>query len=603
MSKIKLVDYLNTVEANRQSIINKVKSFNNDIVTDASLTQAVNALNNIIIAERQNPTLYPVSNLLKHEVRFFDADGTLLKTEYVEDGGTATPPDDPNFDSARLSFVCWGCALGDNTFSPIISDMDYMAVYTPIDGKTYLFIHIDDVTGYTITPNIRQYWYGTLSVASPALTIDWGDGTTDKITTSSYSSLFKPTHTYITAGDYEIVISANYTNACKDSPNAGEAVWGVQSPFITTATGRNWQNIFSCLKRVYCEVCYKGGNDSALVQKAPCLVDIFIVSKAILNPGVNLGGTTGALICAKYCILPHYIYDIYNTYSYISAVNRKILILRPLTQVDLKTPLVNKREPYGVYNSCYGEFDKLIIPESYGISTIDYKNISPLPSIDFYGDTISLNKIINFSSNQITQRNAPGNFTADSHDILHLCGIEYHSDIIASSHTYNLNTLYISKYPSRILYSTTFDATKSYLISLLNMYNSDTVPLRIHDTPNLSDAPFVNLLGSNYASSARVVSNLELPENYTQAISLSTFIKLTDNSFISIFNSLKDLTETTAKTFSINTLQFRNLQNLFVMIDEYGLATLSTKTTENAISLISALTNKNWTVSVVFIPY
>ena len=376
----------------------------------------------------------------------------------------------------------------------------------------------------------------------------------------------------------------------------------MQSPFVTTVSGRNWQNIFSCLKRVYCEVCCRGGDDSALVQRAPCLVDIFIVSKAILSPGVSLGSTTTALICAKYCILPHYIYNIYNSYSYISAVNRKILILRPLTQVDLKTPLVNKREPYGIRNSCYGEFDKLIIPESYGISTVDYKNISPLPSIDFYGDTTSLNKIINFSSNQITQRYTTNNFTIDSHNILHLCSIEYYSDIIASSHTYSLNTLYISKYPSRILYSTTFDATKSYLVSLLNKYNSDIVPLRIHDTPNLSNAPFANLLGSNYEPSARVVSNLELPENYTQAISLETFIKLTDSSFISIFNSLKDLTETTAKTFSINTLQFRNLQNLYVTIDEYGLATLSTKTTKNAVSLISALTDKNWTVSVGYLP-
>ena len=44
----------------------------------------------------------------KYRVRYFDADGTILKIEYVEEGGKTTPPDNPSYDPDYLISV--GCS-------------------------------------------------------------------------------------------------------------------------------------------------------------------------------------------------------------------------------------------------------------------------------------------------------------------------------------------------------------------------------------------------------------------------------------------------------------------------------------------------------------
>ena len=38
-------------------------------------------------------------------IRYIDVDGTILKEEYVQKGGTTTPPSTPSYDSDRLMFV------------------------------------------------------------------------------------------------------------------------------------------------------------------------------------------------------------------------------------------------------------------------------------------------------------------------------------------------------------------------------------------------------------------------------------------------------------------------------------------------------------------
>ena len=68
-SKIQVIDFLNEVESNRRSLIANAQSKGKVISSGASLTQAV-AVNN---------TISPSASPEKIEVRFFDADGTLLK--------------------------------------------------------------------------------------------------------------------------------------------------------------------------------------------------------------------------------------------------------------------------------------------------------------------------------------------------------------------------------------------------------------------------------------------------------------------------------------------------------------------------------------------
>ena len=122
-----------------------------------------------------------VNPIGKYKVVYFDIDGTILKTDYVESGGTTTPPGDPSYDSEYLKFVGW-------TDIPETITRDYVvgARYETITGDTYLFIRLTENIGLTIP---------TLQI-SGSVSIDWGDGTIGS----------SKTHTYSDYGDYTIKI-------------------------------------------------------------------------------------------------------------------------------------------------------------------------------------------------------------------------------------------------------------------------------------------------------------------------------------------------------------------------------------------------------------
>ena len=65
-------------------------------------------------------------------VRFIDFDGTILKSQWVDDGNDATAPTAPTHD--YLIFQEWN-----NSFTNITKDKDIGAIYETTNGKTYLF--------------------------------------------------------------------------------------------------------------------------------------------------------------------------------------------------------------------------------------------------------------------------------------------------------------------------------------------------------------------------------------------------------------------------------------------------------------------------------
>lgn len=188
-SKIQVIDFLNEVESNRRSLIANAQSKGKVISSGASLTQAV-AVNN---------TISPSASPEKIEVRFFDADGTLLKQEFIDYGGSVTPPANPNYDPERLTFKRWASAIGER-FDNLTHDVDYGALYTINDGAYHLFCTFNDTTGYTVTLSPYQNKANTI-------TIDWGDGTPNDTKTNTGST--RISHTYAQAGDYEIIVSSD----------------------------------------------------------------------------------------------------------------------------------------------------------------------------------------------------------------------------------------------------------------------------------------------------------------------------------------------------------------------------------------------------------
>jgi hypothetical protein len=123
----------------------------------------------------------------KYRVRYFDADGTILKIEYVESGGKTTPPDNPTYDPDYLIFAEWNY----DTDNYIVEQpTDIGAIYDTVDDATYLFCRFTTNTG--LTPTLRIIG---------ATSIDWGDGTVDT----------NVSHTYANEGDYIIKVYGNIT--------------------------------------------------------------------------------------------------------------------------------------------------------------------------------------------------------------------------------------------------------------------------------------------------------------------------------------------------------------------------------------------------------
>ena len=101
-----------------------------------------------------------------HTVQFIDVDGTILRSQYVADGGSATPPANPTRE--KCQFVKWS-----DPYTNITRDTDVFALYKSSDGNSW----------YRVKANANNRMNLTIrcDTASPVI-IDWGDGSSDTAT-------------------------------------------------------------------------------------------------------------------------------------------------------------------------------------------------------------------------------------------------------------------------------------------------------------------------------------------------------------------------------------------------------------------------------------
>ena len=101
-----------------------------------------------------------------HTVQFIDVDGTILKSQYVADGGSATPPATPTRE--KCQFAKWL-----NAYDNITRDTDVFALYRSSDGNSW----------YKVKANANDRMNLTIrcDTDSPVI-IDWGDGSSDTAT-------------------------------------------------------------------------------------------------------------------------------------------------------------------------------------------------------------------------------------------------------------------------------------------------------------------------------------------------------------------------------------------------------------------------------------
>ena len=161
-------------------------------------------------------------------VRYFDVDGTLLKSQLVNNGQNATPPSNPNYDPTYLTFNTWN-----QVSTNVTSNRDIGAIYNTVDNKSYAFITLTTASGVAPTLYFNKSDGSTLSV-------NWGDGNTSTFTNSG--NFNTGTHTYSTVGTYVISMWISSGTGTYSFSNASSS---------TTFIGGNTQSYKNTLKSLY----------------------------------------------------------------------------------------------------------------------------------------------------------------------------------------------------------------------------------------------------------------------------------------------------------------------------------------------------------------
>lgn len=125
-----------------------------------------------------------------HTVRFVDVDGTILKSQYVADGGSATAPANPTRE--KCQFVRWL-----NAYDNITKDTDVFALYKSADGNSWFRVKAN--------ANDRMNLIIRCDTTSPVI-IDWGDGSSDTATDRNRYTDFR--HDYAEGFDGWVKVSS-----------------------------------------------------------------------------------------------------------------------------------------------------------------------------------------------------------------------------------------------------------------------------------------------------------------------------------------------------------------------------------------------------------
>ena len=152
--------------------------------------------------------------IIEKDVNFYDYEGTLLYSYTSEEALALTElPLLPNRTAENLTNEGWNWTLQEikEQLQDVGGVVNVGCTYYTTDGKTHIFVDIDEAT---LDFQIRLAKY---KVSGNDVIIDWGDGTTTTVSSTSYNIY---THTYSTTGLYDISIAEDY------SLNAGNYIFG-----------------------------------------------------------------------------------------------------------------------------------------------------------------------------------------------------------------------------------------------------------------------------------------------------------------------------------------------------------------------------------------
>ena len=177
----------NSIDSIKQAIIDKGGTISGDLTTWASSISGIGGGN-------------VGGSALKSSINFYDYDGTLLhsytKDEFLELNDLPELP-------TRDGLICQGWNYTLTKAKEYVSSygvLDIGATYITDDEKTRLYIRISAPGRMSVPLYFNQ------SVAN-GVTIDWGDGSSAQILSSTGN--VSTTHTYTEIGDYCISLTVN----------------------------------------------------------------------------------------------------------------------------------------------------------------------------------------------------------------------------------------------------------------------------------------------------------------------------------------------------------------------------------------------------------
>lgn len=230
-------------------------------------------------------------------VRFIDDDGTILKDEYVQPGGSATPPANQPGDDIR-TFLGWSGSYQNVTMNEIVGAKYWFG--SGADLKSYLFINLNAATGLTI--NVRLY------ITSGSATIDWGDGTSS--TTSGTGDKIMP-HTYAASGPYRISIDGLQSGTGNELGGRGSTTYSVVD--VTQALAKayiGWPTVLGryCFRdcRMLRHVSLSFVGSSTGVGNLQGFYQTYALKALVVPSTYKLYGTEGPLLWSgiRYFVMP-----------------------------------------------------------------------------------------------------------------------------------------------------------------------------------------------------------------------------------------------------------------------------------------------------------
>ena len=225
-----------------------------------------------------------------YEVTFVDVDGTILKTEYVIKGDSATPPNNPTRE--HCTFIKWIGSYTNVEHNCIIG-----ASYRSSDGNEYYKVKVPAGTLFQL-------------YTAANTTTDWGDGSSTTTSTGVSAS-----HTY--TSDFEGWITVPVSSSADSTNSKACVLEKILSSSITTLTSKAVSYMENCQALII--------PDSVVSIDEKVFTNVYTKYVILPDSVTTIGNSAFQDSQVQYVILPDSVTTIGNKLFYSSDVKYVVI--------------------------------------------------------------------------------------------------------------------------------------------------------------------------------------------------------------------------------------------------------------------------------------